>query len=1172
MTVSFAPPAYSLKQKYTDEEGQVYLNGTQALLRLMLDQSRADRRNGLSTAGFVCGYPGSPVGNVDDEMIKNRALADEHHIVHRMGGNEELAATAVFGTQLVQNIPDPRYDGVFSMWFGKAPGVDRAGDAFHHHNFRGVGPNGGVLCVAGDDPHARSTIFPSDSNAAFYKFFMPILSPGNIQEIIDYGLHGYALSRASGLWIGFKLVTDVADSAAVAEVGAHRIKPVLPDVMFDGRPLVPTLRPNEAGAPLIEAERRMVGGQLEIARRYAALNGLNRIVARPAAPRIGIITSGKTYYDVRQALSDIGLATDQALEAAGIGLLKFGMIYPIEPDILHEFAQGMEELIVIEDKRPFIELFVKDMLYGAAHQPLVVGKQDEKGEQLLPVHGEQSADTIARALLRRLGGIVTTPAGEARACALDVRPGSAPLALSTSRTAFFCSGCPHNTSLKAPDGAIVGAGIGCHIMDLWMGPEGFGSVKGYTQMGGEGAQWVGLSPFTNTKHFFQNLGDGTFAHSGSLAIRFAVAAKANVTYKILYNSTVAMTGGQDITGGMTVANMVKLLEAESVTRILVTTDDVDQFPGAKVGSAEVWPRTRLIEAEKLLAGVTGVTALIHVQQCATEKRRLRKRGKLAEAPTRTIINERVCEGCGDCGVKSNCLSVLPVETEFGRKTQIHQSSCNQDMSCVQGDCPSFATIATSSLPEKQRAAQVPFPDVSLPEPTLIVPRTGFSACLTGIGGTGVVTVNQILGTAAFLDGVAVQTYDHTGSSQKAGPVTSHLKILPDGQSGSPTVGSAQADLYLVFDPLVAVTPANIAAASADRTVAVVSTAVVPTGEMIADKNRHYPPAAQIRGRLDAVSRAGESRYLDAQGMAERLLGDHLASNLLLVGAAYQAGALPIPAALIEQAIDLNGTAVEMNKLAFRWGRLIIANPDIVDAQIAASKPAHARPALSPAAVRLLEGTTAGELRDTLVLRVPELIAFQNEGYARRYLDFVDRVRKAEAALPGAPTDLAVAVAKYLYKLMAPKDEYEVARLLLDDHERARLDSTFGKGARVTWHLHPTFLRSLGFKQKVKFGPWFLPALKLLRAAKSVRGTALDIFARTHVRRMERDILAHYELLIGKLLAVLTPGNHAQAVTIAALPDMIRGYEDVKVRNAQDYAAVMQKQTQAIDVDLPLILA
>jgi indolepyruvate ferredoxin oxidoreductase len=1172
---------FTLDDKYRREEGPIYVNGTQALLRLLLDQRRLDQRHGLNTAGFVCGYPGSPVGGVDDEMIRNRPLLDEHHVVHRAGLNEELAATAIFGTQALHEAPGARYDGVYAMWYGKAPGVDRSGDAFHHHNFRGVGRHGGVLAVAGDDPHARSTIFPSDSNAAFYKFFMPVLAPGNVQEVIDLGLHGYALSRASGLWVGLKFVTDVADSAGVAWVGPDRVKPVLPEVLYDGQPLTPGFRPNEAGPPLIEAERRIAYGQLEIARRYAALNGLNRIVVRPAAPRLGIVTWGKTYYDVRQALADLGFSSDQALADAGIGLLKMGLIYPVEPQIVREFAHGMPELLVVEDKRPFLELFLKDILYGGDTQPRIVGKYDEYGAPLLPLHGEQSADTIARALLRRLGPLAQTPAAQARALLLDPPAAArrAPIMLSTARTPYFCSGCPHNSSLKSPDGAIVGAGIGCHIMDLWMG-EGFGIVKGYTQMGGEGAQWVGLAPFTDTPHFFQNLGDGTFAHSGSLAIRFAVAAKANVTYKLLYNSTVAMTGGQDIMGGMGVPAMVQMLEAEGVARILITSDEPEQFAGGKVGNAEVWHRERLIEAQEVLAKTPGATVLLHVQQCATEKRRLRKRGQLAYKPRSTIINERVCEGCGDCGVKSNCLSVQPVQTPFGRKTQIHQSSCNQDFSCLQGDCPSFATVESAALPQKLKAGQrVPLPNalvaLTLPEPEWRVPQDAFSVCLTGIGGTGVVTVNQILGTAAFRCGMNVQTYDHTGSSQKAGPVVSHLKVLPQGSGGSPTVGTGGADLFLVFDPLVAVSAHNIAVASPQRTVAVVSTAAVPTGEMVANKAKRYPGAEQLRGLLDKVTRHEHNVYVDAQGLAERLMGDHMASNLLLVGAAYQAGTLPIPAESIEAAIRLNGTAVEMNIEAFRWGRMLVAAPEKVEQALQQNRPSAvaSAPVLSPAARALVDRVGAdGELRAALELRVPELIAFQNEAYAERYMQQVAAVRAAETKLPGAPTALSLAVARNLYKLMAFKDEYEVARLLLDDAERSRLTRTFGANPRITWHLHPTFLRSLGFKRKLKFGPWFAPALKLLRAAKVIRGTPLDLFARTEVRQLERQLLAHYEETVRELVATLTPQRHEQAVRIAELPDMVRGYEDVKVGNAKAYAQAVNREAAALGLQRQLALS
>ena len=1162
---------FTLDRKFTLDSGPVYLNGMQALLRLMLDQRRHDQRSGLNTAGFVCGYPGSPVGGVDAEMSRNQTLLNQHHIVHQPGLNEELAATAAFGTQTLHEVPGARYDGVFAMWFGKAPGVDRSGDAFHHHNFRGTARNGGVLVVAGDDPHARSTIFPSDSNTAFYKFFMPVLAPGNIQDVLDFGLHGYALSRASGLWVGFKFVTDVADSAALAWVGQERVVPFIPEVAYDGAILHSTMRPNEAGPPLIEGERRIVHGQLEIARRYAAANHLNRIMVQPAKARLGLIAGGKTYFDLRQALLDLGL-DDDALHDMGISILKMGMLYPVEPNIILEFTQDLEEVFVIEDKRPFLELFIKEILYNSPHRPRIVGKTDETGQQLLPSHGELSADAIARALLRRLGDRLQNRQAVARR-QMFTAPKQATAALSTARTPYFCSGCPHNTSLKLPDGAIVGAGIGCHIMALWMGP-GHGEVKGYTQMGGEGAQWVGLSPFTDTNHFFQNLGDGTFAHSGSLAIRFATSTNTNVTYKLLYNSAVAMTGGQNILGGMTVPNMVKMLEAEGVRRIIITTDEPERYPTAKVGGADVWHRDRLLEAETELAHTAGVTVLLHDQQCATEKRRLRKRGKLAYKPRSAFINQRVCEGCGDCGVKSNCLSVQPVDTEFGRKTRIHQSSCNQDQSCLKGDCPSFATVESIDAPrQKINPRRTSFPiGVALSDPKPIVPPNLFSVCLMGIGGTGVVTVNQVLGTAAFLSGLNVQTYDHTGSSQKAGPVISHLKVLPAGVESSPTVGTASADLYLVFDPLVGVSAQNIALTSPERSVAVVSTTKVPTGDMVANKSRQYPAIGQLRATIDASTRSADNIYIDAQQIAEALLGDHMASNLLLVGVAFQTGALPIPATAIEEAIRLNGTAIEMNIEAFRWGRLLVADRKRVDAAMPADTSAAQKPRAMTAEARDLVARvdSQGELLAALERRVPELIAFQNASLAAEYVNMIRRVRMIEKDRVGDMAGLSVAVAKNLYKLMAYKDEYEVARLLLDEDQQADIKNAFGPGAKVLWHLHPTFLRKLGIRKKVALGSWFTPVLRVLRWAKWLRGTPLDLPGRARVRIVERALVTHYKALAESLCSRLTAANYGEVMQIAALPDMIRGYEDVKLHNVERYAAEVKVRCAGLGIDVSMV--
>ncbi|MFT3818907.1 MAG: indolepyruvate ferredoxin oxidoreductase family protein [Rubrivivax sp.] len=1164
----------TLDDRYTVEDGTIYLNGMQALLRLMLDQRRLDARNGLNTAGYVSGYPGSPVGGVDDEMLSNRKLLDDNHIVFQPGLNEELAATAVFGTQTLHAVPGAKYDGVFGLWYGKAPGVDRAGDALHHAAFRGVGRNGGVLAVAGDDPHARSTIYPSDSNLALASYYMPVLAPGNIQEVLDFGLHGYALSRASGLWVGFKLVTDVADSCATAQVGRDRIRPVLPTVAFDGAPLQPAIRVNDVGPALLEAERKMYYGQMEIAREYARLNGLNRIAVNPPRARLGILTGGKTYYDVRQALASLGL-NDATLDAMGVRILTMGMLYPVEPTIVREFAQGLEEIVVVEDKRPLLELFLKDLLYARADRPVVVGKTDEDGASLLAGWGELSADAIADALERRWARFGLAPRARPRVPAAP-KP-AAPVQALPGRLPYFCSGCPHNRSLHVPEGSVVGAGIGCHAMTLWMGAV-FGDVVGYTQMGGEGAQWVGLAPFTGQRHFFQNLGDGTFHHSGSLAIRFAIAAGTNITYKILYNRAVAMTGGQDVAGAMAVPDLVQMLYAEGVKKIIVTTDEPEKYPGGKAGSADVWHRDRLVEAETLLAATPGVTVLVNDQQCAAEKRRLRRRGKLAYKPRSVFINERVCEGCGDCGRKSNCLSVQPVETEFGRKTQIHQSSCNQDFSCINGDCPSFVTVETrdGTLPKAAKPKPLAFPqDAALPEPEPTVSGSHYSAAMVGIGGTGVVTVNQILGTAAHMDGKAVQTYDHTGSSQKAGPVVSHLKIFEPGEALSPTVSRGMADLYLAFDALGSVNPVNLAMASPERTVAVVSTTRVPTGEMVSNVASIFPDQSVLARRIDAVTRADRNVYVDAQTLAEKLLGDHMANNLLMVGVAYQLGAIPIRAAAIEAAIRLNGTVVQMNLDAFRWGRLYVAAPARVEQALTQAQ-AERRSVPMPHTkvgprAQAIAGALAlqGEPARLVAVRVQELIDYQDEACARGYADVLGRVA---AARPGDEA-LLVAVARNLHKLIAYKDEYEVARLHLTQAAQAALVRELGEGGKVYWHFHPTFLRAMGRERKLKVGMWFKPVLAMLARMKSLRGTSLDLLGRTHVRRIERELAGHYTQMIDAALA--RPGAHADALLeLARAPDAVRGYEGVKLGNVGKYLVRVTglQQTLSIAVPLPPALA
>src|SRR5215468_2760355 len=925
--MSAKPDEFSLDAKYTLERGRVYLSGIQALVRLPLDQHRADRRRGLSTATFISGYRGSPLGGLDQTLERNAKLLSDHHVVFSSGLNEDLAATAVFGSQMAGLFPNPKYDGVLGMWYGKAPGVDRSGDAFKHANYAGVGKNGGVLALAGDDPISKSSTLPSHSEVALYDALIPTIFPGTVQEILDFGLHGFMLSRASGLWVAMKIVTNVADEAATADVDPDRVRPVIPTVELDGRPFQHAINVNLIPPFGLEMERTLHFARLELARRYAWENKLNQIAVPTSGAWLGILTSGKTYYDVRQALRELGI-DEEGLRHCGIRVLKMGMLFPVEPRIIREFARGLEEILVVEEKRSFLEMFAKDVLYGMPDRPRIVGKVDEEDRPLLNPVGELDADAIARAIARRLGRKARIESVEARIQHLDELK-RRPKPLTLARTAFFCSGCPHNRSTVVPEGSVAAAGIGCHGMAMGMNR----GIIGVTHMGAEGAQWVGIAPFTETPHLFQNIGDGTLFHSGGLAINYAVASGTNITYKILYNAAVAMTGGQNATGALTIPALTRRLEAEGVKKIIITTDDPTKYKGVTIASnTDVWHRDWLLEAQSLLAGVPGVTALIHDQQCAAEKRRLRKRGKQADPTMRVFINERVCEGCGDCGKKSNCLSVQPVETEFGRKTQIHQSSCNKDYSCLLGDCPSFLTVEPLGPPVKKERRLTPL-DIELPEPALKVPTDDFAVHMMGIGGTGVVTVNQILGTAALLDGKHVRGLDQTGLSQKGGPVVSDLKISTKPIDVANKVSSGGSDLYLGFDLLVATEASNLDKADPARTIAVASTSRIPTGQMVVDTGVHFPELSSLLMSIDRVTRKDPNVYLDAMAMAEALFGDHMATNPIMIGVAYQAGALPITSASIEHAIRLNGVSVDMNLLAFRWGRAAVVDAKLVEAAV-----------------------------------------------------------------------------------------------------------------------------------------------------------------------------------------------------------------------------------------------
>ncbi len=1185
---------FKLEDRFTRTEGGVAMSGVQALLRVLLDQLRADKRDGLNNAAMVSGYRGSPLGGIDALMTGNAEELAANNIQFLPALNEDLGATAVWGSQVANRNFDGKYDGVLGMWYGKAPGVDRSGDALRHANVCGVDPKGGVLLVAGDDPASKSSTLASESEPMLMHIQTPILYPGNVQEVIDYGRWGYELSRYSGFWSALKIITNVADGYATVQVGAGRIKPQRPDFAWNGQPWHHTQEDGLFGPNAVRMELEIHEGRMEAVDAFVRHNELNRQTVPTADAKIGIIAAGKTYYDVREALDQLGLDTEQ-LRQRGIRIFKPAVVWPLEPHGVRNFSKGLDTIVVIEEKRSIIETLVREVLYGTANTPEVLGKRDGAGGFWFPGHGEMDADLVALKLrpflVDRLGSDAvrsSSPteassgamagsgaAGDTGAPTINLTANPTVDNKSLNRTPSFCSGCPHNRSTWVPEGSEAGGGIGCHGMAA-MTPTR--NVRGLTQMGAEGVQWVGAAPFVTMDHRFQNMGDGTFHHSGSLAVRQAVAADTNITFKILYNAAVAMTGGQDIDGAMEVPALTRSLHAEGVAKVMVLTHDLNKYPSdAKFApDTDIWHRDRMDEAQVILRDTEGCTVLIYDQPCAAELRRDRKRGKVAEPPMRVFINEAVCEGCGDCGEKSSCLSVQPVETEFGRKTQIHQSSCNKDYTCLDGDCPAFievipdGKVKTASAADGSSAmdaiADAELKD--LPEPDRIDEG---NILMMGIGGTGVVTVNQLLATAALLDGKQAIALDQTGLAQKGGPVVSNLKIRHAGSADAGStngigtseegskIGAGEADAYLVFDLLSGTNPANLSKASPDRTVAVVSSSKVPTGAMVrGDVASNFPEWTEFQSSIDNASSPMRNVYFDAGTLADNLFRSHIPANVMVLGAAYQAGVVPISAGAIERAIELNGVSVDTNLAAFRVGRKIALNPEFLESLTSKrigelNREQSKRPTKSEQKLIDQIEQPSPELEHLLKVRVPDLVDYQNASYADTYAEFVAQVRQRElAAGPAGETALSEAVARYLYKLMAYKDEYEVARLHRSPELRKSIKAQFGDKTKVTYKLHPPALRRMGMKKKMGLSKTGEAAFIALAAMRRLRGSPLDPFGRTKHRKMERALIGEYRDLVERSIANLSPDNYDTAVEVAQLPDMVRGYEAIKEANIERF--------------------
>ncbi|MDB5593513.1 MAG: pyruvate ferredoxin/flavodoxin oxidoreductase [Hyphomicrobiales bacterium] len=1126
------PGILSIADHYDLLRERVYLLGTEAIVRLLLLQKQRDREAGLNTAGFVSGYRGSPLGGLDLQLQRAKDRLAPQDIVFQPGLNEDLAATAVWGSQQAEMRGEGRFDGVFALWYGKGPGIDRSGDVFRHANLAGTSPNGGVLALMGDDHTAESSTTAHQSEFHLVDVMMPILNPAGVQEILDYGLYGWALSRYASVWVGLKCVKETIESRASVDGSARHVQPRIP--AHDARPPGGLgIRPRD---PVLVQEARLQEHKRDAVVAWLRANRLDRIVFNGGkAPRMGIVTVGKSYLDTRQALDHLGL--DEARCAAlGLRLYKIACPWPIEPEGLKAFARNLDLVMVVEEKRALIEVQLREELYDSVKRPAIVGKKDENGAWLFPVKGALDPHDIAIAIGERLLAFSPNSQLAARVTALrEARQRSTEIEELPARTPYFCSGCPHNSSTRVPEGSRAYAGIGCHYMVQWMDRE----TEGFTQMGGEGANWIGEAPFSKRRHVFQNLGDGTYNHSGSLALRFALASGVDITYKILFNDAVAMTGGQSLEGGLTVDRIARQVAAEGVTRIAVVTDEPAKYP-AHIG----WPRGTTIHArahldavQRELSELHGTSVLLFDQTCAAEKRRRRKHGTMPDPGKRVVINELVCEGCGDCGVASNCVSVQPLETEFGRKRRIDQSSCNFDFSCMEGFCPSFVTLHGA---RPKAAARTVLEETGLPAlPAPRVPALGtkpYAIMVAGTGGTGVVTIGALLGMAAHLDGHGCGVIDMAGLAQKGGAVASHVRLAATpGDIHAIRIASEDADLVLGCDLIVTGSRKVLASMREGRTHVLAATTEVLPGEFTRQPDFHMP----TQGLMDAIRHAAGdgAQFIDAGALSTALFGQTIAANMLLLGHAWQSGLVPLSEESIRRAVELNGEAVALNLAAFSWGRRLAAEPERIRPLVQA-----ARPTAAPSPQTL----------DEIVRRRAAFLAdYQNAAYAKKYVAAVTRIAQLESGRVPGRSDLAEAVARTLFKLMAMKDEYEVARLYTDGNFARKVAEEFDGVTRLEFHFAPPLLsRSKGGARPRKwtFGPWVQPLLRALAAMRRLRGTPFDLFGLTADRRAERASLTQYVALLDDVAENLDPRTHATSVALASLPEKIRGYGPVRANH------------------------